>query len=246
MAREWFNITLDTASQAKAFSRLEKQAPFAVALALTQTAKDAQTRIKKLLPEIFDQPTRWTINSTQVTPATKANLVADVGYKYQAGRYLIPQVDGGGRRDKGSERQLKGQALLPRDMQFVPGGGAQLDAYGNMRRGQLVKALSAVRGFTQVGYNANATKGRKSKGKRRKERYFLASEDNPRTKHLRPGVWQRFVFAEGSAIKPVLLFTQPAKYESRFDMEGIVAEVVREKMGDNLDAAMVRALGTAR
>src|SRR3546814_6873764 len=46
---------------------------------------------------------------------------------------------------------------LPGDQYAFPAAGAELDAYGNMSRGQVVRLLSYLQAFGEQGYRANAT-----------------------------------------------------------------------------------------
>ena len=79
------------------------QVPFATALALTNTAKFIETKIKEEIPRAFDRPTRFTLNSTYIRPATKQRLWAEVKIKDESFKavapikWLAPQIYGGSR-----------------------------------------------------------------------------------------------------------------------------------------------------
>ncbi len=80
-----------------------EQVPFATALALTRTAEDAREEHRRLLPVVFDRPTRYTMNALRVTTSNKYTLKASVFFKDPPGRgrhYLMPQVEGGSRPHK--------------------------------------------------------------------------------------------------------------------------------------------------
>ncbi|SER86124.1 hypothetical protein SAMN04244573_04468, partial [Azotobacter beijerinckii] len=51
--------------------RIERQMPFATALALTRTAQLAKEAIEQDMRSVFDRPTRWTLNSLRLIPARK-------------------------------------------------------------------------------------------------------------------------------------------------------------------------------
>lgn len=245
-----FHLSADQSE--KLLSRLGRQAPFVVAYALTLSAKDGREKLKAELPSIFDRPTPWTMNSTRVEPARKKDREPTSAVYFRefahkgtpAAKYLGPQVYAGERRDKRSERALKYANILPPHMQTVPGQAADLDAYGNMKRGQITKILSHVRASTDSAQNRSRT--RKSRGRRRKEQYFAATPGSPRTAHLHPGIYKRRDFAMGSAIKPVLMFVDKPNYDARLDMEGIIRAEVGRVLEANVRKAMNRALRTAR
>jgi hypothetical protein len=57
----------------------KKQIPFALARALTWTAQEAQKDIKDKLPSQFTLRNKFIQGGIQITPATKAGLVSEVG-----------------------------------------------------------------------------------------------------------------------------------------------------------------------
>lgn len=211
---------------------------YALPMALTRTAQDARQAVQRALPETFDRPTPYTINSTFIRPATKADPVAWVGFKDDwgkgtpAARYLLPNVDGGRRRDKRMERQLRTAGLLPAGMFAVPGEEASLDAYGNMRRSEVVRILSQTRAFGEQGYSANRTGSARSKKKRRRNGYFAALPGN--AGGLPPGIYQR----DGGDARPVVIFVRAPSYRPRFRFHDIVERAVRANIGRRLEEAV--------
>lgn len=227
-----------------------RQIPFVVAKALTNTAQDAKKDLVAVMPRVFDRPTPYTLNSLYVSPARKQRLEAVVKLKDEAfkgtpaSKYLAPAISGGDRNIKRVERLLTGRGILPAGMAVVPGSGAQLDQYGNISRGQYSKILSQLKANTDSYQNETAA-SRKRKGSRAKTqgRYFVAA---PGGGKLPLGVWARFGFSKGSAIKPVLLFVDIPKYRKQFDFFGVVQNTIRQKFTDHLDEAMRYALATSR
>lgn len=200
---------------------------YALPTALTRTAQDARAALRQAMPATFDRPTPYTLNSTYVRPASKASPTAWVGFRDFAGkgtpaaRYLLPQVDGGPRRAKGMELALRGAGLLPPGLFAVPGEEAELDGYGNMKRGQIVKILSHLRALGEQGYTANRSRTARSRGKRRKQTYFAAPPGN--AGGLPPGIYRR----DGAEPRPVVLFVKPPSYRPRFAFRAIVERAVR-------------------
>lgn len=197
----------------------------ALPLALTLTARDAEKDVRKVLPETFDRPTPYTMKSTFVRPATRTDPRAWIGFRdaydkgTSAAQYLLPNVEGGMRRLKRSEMQLRTARILPTGMYAVPGEEAEIDAYGNMRRGQMVKILSFLR--VSVDPTLNRSRTRASRGKRRKESYFVAKPNN--RQGLPPGIYRR----DGADPRPVVIFVRPPSYRPRFRFYEIIERSVK-------------------
>ncbi|MFN3417406.1 MAG: hypothetical protein ACK4ZD_13945 [Caldimonas sp.] len=178
--------------------------PYAAATALTRTAKRAQQAIIAEMPQVFDRPTPYTLNSTFVQPASVKTMTARVAVKDWASNngtlpedYLLPAVLGGGRKEKRFERNLRYAGLLARGERAVLGQEAPLDAFGNLRRGEMQRILKT---------DENAL-------------YFVG-----RVKRTR-GVWRR----EGRRLRPVLVFVRRApQYRARLDFDGIAERTTRE------------------
>jgi len=69
-----------------------KQAKFALAKSLSQTAVGAKTRLIGTLPADFTIRSKWTAGSIRTTPATKTTLEAQVG---STASYMALQATGG-------------------------------------------------------------------------------------------------------------------------------------------------------
>ena len=76
------SITLETTGVRNAFNRaihqLSKQSRYAAAVALTRTAKDAQEKVRRQLPERFTIRTGWVGKGIRIKPARKNDLEASV------------------------------------------------------------------------------------------------------------------------------------------------------------------------
>lgn len=121
------SVRADMQAAARGLSALEqKQVPFATALALTSLAKIAQQAEKKALPQVFDRPTPFTVNSIAVKGARKSNLEATVFVKDIAAAYLAPFEFGGPHKLIGSGKTW----LNPKDK-------ALLNQYGNFSKSAL-------------------------------------------------------------------------------------------------------------
>lgn len=226
-----------------------RQAPFAVAVALTKTGQIAQQEIKKAMPQAFDRPTPYTLNSTYLRPATKQRLEALVKIKddnfkgIAANKWLHAEVVGGTRNLKRSERSLKIKGYLKDGEQIVPGKGVTLDGYGNIRGGQMSKILGALQANADPMQNETKASRKRGRTKRRKAEYFVGSPGGGR---LPRGVYARTNFAFGSAIKPILIFTKAGRYKKRLPFYELVEKVTRENFEGQLYVAIQRAIQTAR
>lgn len=185
--------------------------PYAASSALTKTAQLAQKAIVAEMPRVFDRPVSYTLNALRIEASTVETLTARVAVKDQAGAsgtrpesYLLPEVEGGIRSDKRSERALRYRGVLRPGEQIVPGSAAPLDASGNI-------SGSAMRGILRQLQNTDAKKGR----------YFVGAVGRKRTR----GVWLR----TGRSLAPVLLFARPPSYSRRLDFTGIAEKTARSE-----------------
>src|SRR5690606_35613955 len=122
-------------------------------------------------------PTPFTKRAVYKTSATASRLYAEVKLKDEAplgtpaAKYLQPTIEGSARGDKGIERALKRNGMIRRDQYMVPGDDVRLNQYGNVTRGQIVKALSNVKG--QIDSSANTGSERSvARQKRSGRQYF--------------------------------------------------------------------------
>lgn len=251
------SVKSDMEAVVSRFARIAgDQMPFATAVALTRTAKAAKEEVERQLPSLIDRPTPYTMRGFRLYPATKTKLLAEVDFRSAFGRgtsardYLSPLVYGGERKVKSFERSLQRTGLLPSGFSAVPGSAAQLDAYGNMSKGQIVQIVSYFKSFGEQGYSANMTdkkraslaKGSKRTGKRGFE-YFIGKPANGR---LPLGVWQRISFGSaGSSIKPVIMFVNKPSYKQQLDVPGIARRVIEARFADELRRSVADAMRTA-
>lgn len=226
------------------------QLPYATARAVTGTAQLVKKALNSEMLYAFDRPTPYTMNSLFLSPATKAIPVAKVWLKDDAGkgtpaaRYLLPEIVGGERRYKRFERALSAVGLLPAGMYAMPGESAQIDQYGNMSRAQVMRILSGLRAAeTRSGYQANRTARSARRKGRNLAQYFVGQ---PGGGKLPLGIWQRFAFAHGSAVKPVAIFTGAPQYKQRYRFREIADQVVRDEFPSQFRSAYAAAIATAR
>ena len=76
------DLRVDAKQFTRGLSRLERrEAPFAIALALTRTAQEIRKNTVKRMGRVLDRPTRFTLNAFKVVPARKKDPVAIVGFR---------------------------------------------------------------------------------------------------------------------------------------------------------------------
>lgn len=192
---------------------------------------DVKPAIQKEMKEVFDRPTPYTLNSVY-TRLNKQDMSVDIGLKEWGGKgtpaseYLKPQIFGGGRPMKRSEKYLGNY--------YVPGAGARLNQYGNLSGAQITQILSALKAFPEVGYMANITPG--SRRRNRKPRNFFMIR-NPGG-HLRPGVYEKM---SNGSIRPILIFIRSPNYTVRLRWFDVIKRAVNENLQKRFDQAFSRA-----
>lgn len=215
----------------------------------------------------FDRATPFTRNAFFVKPAEGQQPEVRVGIKDNYGtgqrgavRWLRPQIEGGSRPQKAFERAIRGLGVMDGTQFIVPGDYAQLDAYGNISRGQLMQILSQLRTFTGAetqsrnlprdgDYERNRsgrTPGqvRRAAYRRAGGQYFAVGPY--RRGGLAPGIYQRQVASTklvGPASpkpRPVMIFVDRVQYEERFDFWSAGEYAIQRHWPQRLDEALAR------
>ena len=217
------------------FKSLHKQAPIAIAVALTRTGQIIKNNVLTEMKKVFDRPTPRTLNSLQLTPATKNNLIAQIWFKGTDGsgtHYLEPQVYGGPRKQKRSEIELRRAGILFQS-RTVPGRAARLNKYGNMSTGQIIQALTAMRalrGLQVHGYEKYALrKGTKN--------LFYAKPGG----RLFRGIWER----THQGLRPILMFVPHVQYKKRLPYFEIARRIYDQNFRAEFNKAFDQAVATA-
>ncbi len=213
------------------------QVPLIVAKALTFTIQQAQRDIKAEMPRVFEGgATPYTLNATRIEPATPANLVARVAVKDRTSNngtlpedYLLPQVDGGRRKEKRFERNMRYAGALGPGQRAVLGRSVPanlLTPQGNLKRGEIQRILTATR--TAFDPAQRKTRSARSRKNARNAPYFVGGLDRVsmvggelavKKGAMAPGVYRR---EAGGGITPILVFVRkPPSYRPRLDFEGI-------------------------
>lgn len=113
--------------------------------------------------------------------------------------------------------QVTGGTRVPKGRALVVPRRAQLDAYGNLPRRALRRLLA-------------------------RDDVFVARRRNPRTRHLKPGLYQRW---EGQLV-PLIAFEDQAQYERRFRFEEVARAEAVLRLPVALAERLAEAVSTAR
>jgi hypothetical protein len=227
-------VTVDLGDITEQLKAYERDIPFLVASALTQTAKDVLEAEQEKMRDVFDRPVPWTLNSMFVRPALKgdAQPVASVEFKDSGGmpayKYLQAEIEGGARKYKSHELALIERGIMHASEFAVPGAGVKLDAYGNMPGPLILQILSRLGAAERfAGALENVSKrSRKRHQARGDADYFLMRGNSGAA----DGIYQRL---GGRRIKPVLVFVSPPSYGARFPAYQTATEIVAANFETN-------------
>ena len=238
-------IRVDTSALDRLARQLGEQARPAIQKALQEsvikTANKAKDAAVAKMPQVFNSPVRFTLNSLRVKidrTTISASVEPKDGYWSRAENYLGVQIEGGQRKRKAFENALSRIGILPPGWYAVPGQGAKIDANGNMSVGQIKQILSwfggaePYAGSTQNMTDAGRKRLRKGTRRRAGFEYFAVipgrTRSNGAPQTLTPGIYSRTFLGFGKAIKPVLIFVRSARYRAIFPLEQIGNDTARE------------------
>jgi len=214
---------------------LGRKGPYVAATALTRSMKDGQGAFKDETNSKVDRPTAYALNGTFLKAAKKDTLEARLWVKDNpsgkgtpADRFLLPNIFGGGRGQKGAERMLQSAGLMPQGWFAVPAAGAQLDGNGNMKRGQIRQMLSQLKVQRGAGHESRASGSTRSNRTiaRQGVTYFALPEGN---RGLLPGIYLKRRFGHGTAIRPVLVFVDQVQYQKLLEFFEVTTETVNRR-----------------
>lgn len=217
----------------------------ALADALNHTANQARQALVETIDDVFDRPTSFTRNAVRILNATANRLEAELWVKDDKDNnskgqapedWVAPQVFGGPRVDKASERNLRAKGILPRGMFIVPAEGARLDQYGNMSRGQMIQILSGLGALEYVaGATQNATQSARSLAKGHGKAYFVM-----RRGRVPIGIGER----RDKSLVMVLAFVRQPQYRERFRFFDVVRRIAEDdaRLEANIEKALAKAM----
>lgn len=224
-------ITSNIAQVLSWTDRLSSQYRFAVAMALTETARTVAKRLPEKAEQDLDKPTPFTLRGFFSERATKADLTATVGVKDQQAQYLRYQIYGGDRYPNRKALKLPGEIAL--------------DKHGNIPRNQLRRLIAQAKAARR---ETRAAGGKTSYSGKSRGIFYGQPSYRP---ELPPGVYQRVESITSGQkrrlIVPIVLFqATSAHYAKRFDFENEVRRIVQREFDGALRRAWATAHATAR
>lgn len=194
----------------------KRQMPFAMAKALTQTARQTAAAETNHIETIFDKPTPFTKRAVGVTPATKAKLSTRIFVKDVQAKYLLPEATGGRRGFKTFEEKF---AAGGAPQIALPGPGVPLNQYGNISKAKIKRIAADIETF-----NSN-------------KRFFKGI---PKGGNLPMGIYARA--NNNTHITTLIRFATDAVYKKRFEFSAVANDTITANFEANLisawDAAM--------
>lgn len=234
----------------KALNDIGPKVKSAIREALNRTAEWAETDVRREMRKVFDRPVPYTLRSLRVFYAKTSNLAATLWFKQRSAdrdkQWASAQIAGGQRDLKPMELRLQRIGILPSGWYVVPGGGADLNGYGNMSPGEISRILNVLGAYTEAGYNKanDKTRARLRRGTKRAYGFeYWVNHPLRMQSHLPPGVYKRIYTSFGTTLKPMLVFVKGAKYRKRLRFNEIVTATTAKRFPAEFDKA-VRSLIT--
>jgi len=243
------NVKADVKALTKELNRIQKkQIPFATANAINDTAVDVRTALYHKMNAVFHKPTSFTVprniekatnkkGSLYMVPAKKDKLSARVYVKDMPGgkgapaiRWLEPQIKGGGRNAKASERSLRAKGIIGGNKYITP-AGVSLNRFGNVTQGTMTKILS---GLSALQGALPGTKSRQSIS------YFAMRLGG---KGSETGIWKR---TGKHKIQKLFHVTNSPIYRPRLPFDAVGRSAIAKNFGPNFERQLKNALRTAR
>lgn len=245
------NIKTDIKEAQRALDLVSKrQIPFATVLMLNELAKSTKKRTEIDIKRNLDRPTNYAQRMMGVKFANKANLTSQVNVRGSVSggetKVLGHLFAGGGRKGKGFEGTLVSKGIMPNGMYAMPGEGAPLDSFGNIRRSfikQLIDYLTANKVVKKSAQFEN--RQRKQVKGATSSQYFVVNQKKQGGLPL--GIWQHIGFGSGKALRPIIIFVRKEPvYDRYFNLANAAQQVIARDARFEFDKAMAYAIATAK
>lgn len=196
-----------------------KQLPFATAQTVNALAVLAKEAEKKAMPEVFDNPTPFTINSVSILRATKLAPVATVFIKDKTADYLAP-YEYGGMQFLGS----KPASLMPIQ--------ASANQWGNLPLGSIKKYMGRKDCFMG---EVKTKKG-----------MVYGIWQRPTAVATLKGAKQKRLANTTGGLKLLVAFKKPTETKKRLNFGDRAASVVEHNFDAVFDEQMAKAVSNSR
>jgi len=242
------DIRSDIKELTRSLNRIQrKQIPFATVMAVNETARNVRKAEYLAMRQVFTNPTSYTVppnidkpkrrGSIFVKNANKKDLSAMVWIKdLSAGKgtpainYLGPQIFGGMRKPKASEKSLRRKGLIAGN-KFITPANVSRNQHGNVTKGTMTKIISGL------GALPGAAKGTKS---RQKKSYFVMRLGG---RGSETGIWER---TSKSRINKLFNITNAPSYRPRLPWYQVANRTIQRVFKPNFAIAFNKAIKTAR
>jgi len=263
-------VKIDTKMFAASLKNKEGQMRYAASRALNAISKSLAKHENDQIKSLFHKPVPRTENATKVFKfSRKDDLQTTVGLDDGGGgnrmntkgwkgttfpaKYLAAQIAGGARAPKRFEKALIAARVMPEGMSAVFAKRSNaLNEYGNLPASKIVQILSYFQAFPEQGYRMNMKDRAKQnlmKGKRKGMAHGMSYFRGGRNTGVPDGIWERH-YPNGTAgksfIRPILIYVKSVSYRARFPFVDIAKRFVADNAQREFDAALKKALATAR
>jgi hypothetical protein len=218
----------------------KKQIPYATSRALNDTAYQTMQHAKSEAKRRLHKPTRSTLKGIVYKKTNKRDLVSKVFISSRwefsgvdVAKYLGPNIVGGSRELKRSEKLLRNRGILPAGKFLTPAPG-WTNAAGNLKPGVLTRVLSQLSAFQQQGYNANIS------GKSKKRAAYIQNAKFYVIQNV--GIFTR----RGGKSQPVLFFADRPTYRVRYPFKKITMSKASRIFPALMRKHLKQALRTAK
>lgn len=228
----------------------KRQIPYATVLMLNELAKTSKISTEKQIKGKLDRPTNYAQRMIGIKYANKVNLTSQVNVRGSVSggetKVLGHLFAGRGRSGKGFEGALVDRGIMPRGMWAMPGEGAPLDQYGNIRRSFIKQLISYLTSFKVVKKSAQfENRQRKQVKGATTSQYFVVNQN--KQGGLPMGIWQHIGFGSGKSFRPVIMFvSKEPVYDRYFDLDRTARDVIAQDASYEFDRAMALAIATAK
>lgn len=225
------SLTIDQdLSKATAWTKaVQKQLPFATSVAINNAAFDARKAINAGTRGAFHVPVKFTQTAFLVQKSKKRSLAAFVYAQDKEGkdraRYLRFGIAGGTRPQKGLDRYfanaVPNDGTIPVGAYFMPTSLVKTNASGNVTQATLRRISKGINNDARGGF-------------------FIGT---PRGGSRPPGIYRR----SRQQLQPYFIATTDRPdYTGRFNIESIGAKVIQRRFGFHFNAALSKAVSTAK
>lgn len=238
----FINIRLDTKQLRRDLAELKgRNVPRAMCNVVNRLAYNSRLKLQDEMKAKFKNPTPWTLGMFAMIPAkpgqARAAIVTkDLTSSYKGGtaaaRYLSPEVFGGERELKPSEKKL---SIISEGQEWVPGRDAPLNSYGNIKLSEIKKILDEI---PNIGKRQNGPRIKYMKGgPRPKDQYFvLRKSENGKPM----GVYKRV--GKSRKFKEILRFIPTnAHYRPILPAQKIVDDLIAGRARRYVDEELVKS-----